>query len=540
MKDFAILISLLFIPIAAAAQHDHGMQMRMSPTTLEAGLGRVHHQVTTKNVEAQKFFDQGLAYIYAFNHEQAIKAFKRAAEIDKDLAMAYWGQALALGSNYNLEADSAALKEAYANLRKAINLAPNASQKEQDYINALSKRYATDPDKVDRQELARAYKTAMGELSKKYPGDLDAATLYAESMMNLHPWQLWTHDGKPAENTLEIVAVLESVLNRNPNHSGANHYYIHAVEASPNPERARASAKRLGLVAPNAGHLVHMPSHIYIRTGDYAAAAKANASAVVVDRRYVAKNGPQGVYPMMYYNHNMHFLAAANAMNGNYKQAIKWSSELKANVEPALDTMPMLEMFAAYPFVTMIRFSKWDDILAEPHPKKEQVLMTAYWHFARGMAFGSNGRADDAAKELADFRAIRNTIPADRQLGNNTAGNVLNVADKLLAGVIARSRGDKEKTLHEFRQAVLSEDALNYDEPPDWDLPTREWLGQALLADGQFAESESIYRAELTKHPKNGRALFGLMESLRHQNKDARAVRIDFQKAWANADTKLQ
>ncbi|MBK8466789.1 MAG: hypothetical protein IPL32_13245 [Chloracidobacterium sp.] len=540
MKRLAIVISLLLIPMAAAAQHDHGKPTKTPETTLEKGLGNVDHRVTTSQPEAQKFFNQGLAYIFAFNHEQAVRSFKRASEIDANLAMAYWGQALALGSNYNLQADSAALKDAYANLRKAVELAPKASQKEQDYINALAKRYATDPDKVDRQQLARDYKTAMGELVKKYPNDLDAATLYAESMMNLRPWQLWTQDGKPAEDTLEIVAVLESVLKRQPNHSGANHYYIHAVEASTNPERALPSAKRLGLIAPNAGHLVHMPSHIYIRTGDYTAAAKSNADAVVVDRNYVAKNGPQGVYPMMYYNHNMHFLASANAMNGNYKLAMKWSRDLETNVKPALEAMPMLEMFSVYPFVAMVRFAKWDDILAEPQPKKEHVVTTAMWHFARGTAFSRKGKAEDAAKELADLQTITNVLPADGPFGNNTAANVLKVANELLTAAVAQARGDKEKTLAHLRQAVAAEDALNYNEPPDWDLPTREWLGQFLLADRKFAEAESTYRAELIKHPKNGRALFGLTEALKHQNKPTRAVQKDFQKAWANADTKLQ
>jgi len=359
-------------------------------------------------------------------------------------------------------------------------------------------------------------------------------------MMNLRPWQLWTADGKPVEGTLEIVAVLESVLKRDQNHSGANHYHIHAVEASNNPERALPSAKRLGLLAPNAGHLVHMPSHIYIRTGDYFAAAKSNADAVVVDRRYVAKHGPQGIYPMMYYNHNMHFLASANAMNGNYKEAIKWSRELETNVKPALEAMPMLEMFAVYPLVTMVRFGKWDEILAEPPPAKSHVITNAMWHFARGMAFAGKDNADDAEKELEDLWAILNALPKDRSFGNNTAANVLNVAHELLVSEVARSRGYKEKLFQQFKQAVIAEDALNYNEPPDWDLPTREWLGQFHLDNKKFAEAETVYRAELVKHPKNARALFGLMQALKAQNKDTRAVQKDFQKAWADADTKLQ
>jgi tetratricopeptide (TPR) repeat protein len=541
MKGLAIVILALLLPTAAAAQHEQQMGMKMPATTLEKGLGRVSHRVTTSKPEAQRFFDQGLAFIYAFNHEQAVKSFKRAAEIDPMMAMAYWGQALALGSNYNLEADSAALKEAYADLRKAIELAPKASQKERDYIDALSKRYATDPDKVDKKQLASDYSNAMGELSKKYPDDLDAATLYAESMMNLRPWQLWTHDGKPAdENTNKIVAVLESVLKRDPNHTGANHYYIHAVEASTNPERALPSAKRLGLIAPNAGHLVHMPSHIYIRTGDYAEAAKVNAAAVVVDRNYVEKNGPQGVYPMMYYNHNMHFLASANSMNGNFKEAIKWSRELQNNVKPALEAMPMLEMFAAYPLTTMIRFAKWDDILAEPQPDAKHLYWSAMWHFARGTAFAAKSKADDATKELDDLRSVQKAVPADYKLGNNPAVDLLHVANELLTTAVHRAKGDKEKTRHEFEQAVIAEDALIYGEPPDWDMPTRELFGQWLLTEGKFAEAEQVYRAELQKHPKNGRALFGLMQSLQHQNKDTRNVQKDFQKAWVNADTKLQ
>jgi len=540
MKVLALIILLFSISVAAWAQHDMA-SMKMPNAVLEKGLGNVNHKVTTSDPDAQKFFDQGLAYIYAFNHEQAIRSFKRAAEIDPNLAMAYWGQALALGSNYNLEADSAALKEAYGDLQRALDLAPKASQKDQDYINALSKRYATDPEMVDRAQLARNYSAAMEALSNKYADDLDAATLYAESMMNLRPWQLWTHDGKPAdENTLKIVAVLESVLKRDPNHSGANHYYIHAVEASTDPDRALPSAKRLGLIAPNAGHLVHMPSHIYIRTGDYALAAKVNADAVVVDRNYVAKNGPQGVYPMMYYNHNMHFLASANAMNGNYKQAIKWSRELQTNVKPGLAAMPMLESFAAYPLVTMVRFAKWDEILVEGQPAKQYAYWNAMWHFARGMAFGAKGRSDDAAKELADLHEIRKPIPADYKLGNNTAVDLLKVANELLAGTVQRAKGDKTKSMHDLEQAVVAEDALIYGEPPDWDMPTREWLGRTLLADGKFAEAETVYRAELVKHPKNARALFGLMQALKRQNKDARATQKEFQKAWADADTKLQ
>ena len=279
---------------------------------LMAGMGAVHHPVSTTDAEAQRFFDQGLAFIYGFNHDEALRSFKRAAELDPQLAMAHWGVALALGSNYNLQADARQQRAAYEAIQKARALAAKASEHERAYIEALSRRYANDPQ-PDPQKLAVDYKNAMSDLVGRYPDDADAATLYAESMMNLRPWKLWTADGKPAEGTEEIIRVLEGVLRRNPDHTGANHYYIHAVEASPAPERALPSAARLERLAPAAGHLVHMPSHIYIRTGDYEAAAKSHADAILADRTYIEKSGAQGVYPMMYYNHNIHFLASAFA-----------------------------------------------------------------------------------------------------------------------------------------------------------------------------------------------------------------------------------
>lgn len=539
MKRLTILF-LLIAPIVTFGQHGHGAKAALTkPTSLETGLGNINHPVTTKNAQAQKFFNQGLAYIYAFNHAESIKAFKQAAALDPNLAMAYWGTALALGSNYNLAADSAALKEAYANLQKAVSLAPKATAKEKAYIAALSMRYATDPDNIDRQKLAVDYKTAMGELVKKYPNDLDAATLYAESMMNLRPWQLWTRDGQPAEGTPEIVAVLEGVLKRDPSHSGANHYYIHTVEASTSPERALPSAKRLGAIAPNAGHLVHMPSHIYIRTGDYVEAAKSNADAIVADQNYIKKSGSEGVYPMMYYNHNIHFLASANAMNGDYAGAIKSSRDLHDNVKPLVIMMPMLEMFTPYPAVTLVRFRKWEVILREQMPPPEMIITTAMWHFSRGVAFAETGKPADAGKELALLREKIKAVPADAPWGNSSAHGVLKVAEELLAGEIALAQGDKKAAIESMKRAASAEDLVNYNEPPDWDLPVREWLGRALLSDGQYAEAEKIYRDELAKHPKNGRALFGLIEALKKQKKDASGVDAEFARSWGKADTKL-
>src|SRR5215204_2238052 len=366
MRHLFVAILLLF-PIVVFGQHSHAPAKEMAPATLEMGLGDINHPVSTSNPEAQKFFNQGLAYIFAFNHEEAIRSFKQAAQLDPQLGMAYWGVALAMGSNYNVPADGPALLEAYNNLQKAIALAPKASEQDRAYINALSKRYSSDIQ-VDRHKLEVDYKNAMGELVKTYPDDLDAATLYAESMMNLRPWQLWSLDGKPAEGTLDILAVLEGVMKRNPNHTGANHYYIHAIEASPNPERGMASAGRLMGLAPNAGHLVHMPSHIYLRTGDHDVAVKSNDLAIVADRRYLEKSGAQGVYPLMYYNHNIHMLAASHAGAGSFAGAIKAAKDLEANVKPNVKAMPMLEMFMPYHLITLVRFQKWDEVMAYPQP----------------------------------------------------------------------------------------------------------------------------------------------------------------------------
>ncbi|MBD0370219.1 MAG: alpha/beta fold hydrolase [Pyrinomonadaceae bacterium] len=536
---YLILVLALLVMFAFVGQQNSFAQGADQATLVE-GLGDLNHPVTTANPEAQKFFNQGLAYMYAFNHAEAVRSFKRASELDPQMAMAYWGIALALGSNYNLQADAPQLKEAYANVQKALSLSAKASEGERAYIEALAKRYSSDPQ-ADRQKLALDYKNAMGEVMKRFPDDLDAAMLYAESMMNLRPWKLWTPDGKPAEGTEEIIAVLEGVLRRDPNHIGANHYYIHAVEASPNPERALPSAARLAKLAPNAGHLVHMPSHIYLRTGDYNEAAQSNAAAIIVDREYIAKRGAGGVYPMMYYNHNVHFLASANAMKGRYADAIKAARELEANVKPHALMMPMLEMFTPYPMVTLVRFNQWEEILKMPKPDERLKITTAFWHFARGMAYAGTNKQAEASAELKAFQAVAASVPADAGFGNSGAQGVLKVAEQLLAGKIAFARGDKT-AVEILKKAAEAEDALGYNEPPDWDLPVRERFGGMLLLSGDYVEAEKVFRAELAKHPRNGRALFGLSESLKRQGKDiaAQMVQREFERAWATADTKLR
>lgn len=540
--EMKAIILILTLTTFIYAQHGHGTQPggEKPPIWLDTGLGNIDHPVTTKNAEAQKYFNQGLAYMFAFNHAEAINSFKHAIELDPDMAMAYWGISLGLGSNYNVTADEAALTDAYANLQKAIALAPKASQADRDYIDALSKRYAKDP-KADEKTLGAAYREAMRGLMAKYPDDLDAATLYAESMMNLRPWQLWTHDGKPAEGTMEIIAVLEGVLKRNPNHTGANHYYIHAVEASPNAERGLASAMRLGSLAPNAGHLVHMPSHIYLRTGDWEEAVKSNDLAIEADRNYQLKSGSRGLYMMLYYNHNIHMLASSNAANGNYAASIKAANDLAANVGPNVKAMPMFEMFMPYPIIANVRFHKWTEMLAFPQPDPAMLTTTAHWHFGRGMALAETKKTVEAEKELAALRETAKKIPAAANLFTTPVSVAMKVADDLLSGEIALAKGDRKGAIATLRTAVDSEAKVNYAEPRDWDLPVREWLGRALILDGQYAEAEKVFRDEIERTPRNGRALFGLAEALKKQGKmsSATLVQQEFERAWSDADTKL-
>ncbi|MEO5860326.1 MAG: hypothetical protein ABIR33_15435 [Pyrinomonadaceae bacterium] len=542
MKRTTLVLVVLLAASAVPAQHGHGSHTASEKKAvwLDDGLGGIDHSVTTKNADAQKFFNQGLMYLYAFNHAEAINSFRHAAELDPDMAMAYWGVALGLGSNYNITADKAQLTEAYSTLQKAMSLGGKTSEAERDYIAALSKRYSADAAS-DREKLGNDYTEAMKSLVGKYPDDLDAATLYAESMMNLRPWQLWSLDGKPAEGTLEILAALEGVLKRNPKHTGANHYYIHAIEASPSPEKGLAAASRLLGLAPNAGHLVHMPSHIYLRTGDNDVAVKSNDLAIVADRKYIERSGSNGVYPLMYYNHNIHMLAASHAGAGNFAGAIKAAKELEANVGPNVIGMPMLEMFMPYPLITLARFQRWDDILAYPQPAVEMKVTTTIWRFARGLAFSQKGKLREAEAERNNLRAAIAAIRADAVFGNNSAHAVLKIADEMLAGEIAWAKGDKEAGIDALRRSVAAEDLLNYNEPPDWHLPAREWLGRALMRAGEYAEAEGVFRKEIDKNPKNGRALFGLAAALDKQGKSTSAtmVRKEFEAAWKDADIKL-
>jgi tetratricopeptide (TPR) repeat protein len=505
-----------------------------APVRLIPGLGDVHHPVSTKNKQAQQFFDQGLALVYGFNHDEARRSFQRAAELDPKLAMAHWGVALTLGPNYNLPVDPERERAGYDAVQRAVALKENASEPERAYIDALVVRYSNDP-KADLHALDRAYSDAMRKLSARYPDDLDAATLFAESMMNLNPWKLWSADGKAAEGTDKIVATLESVLKRDPNHLGANHYYIHAVEASQNPERALPSAERLGKLAPAAGHLVHMPAHVYSRVGDHMASAHCNSLAVAADKKFLGETGEQGVYRMMYYSHNMHFLAFAGCMNGNFSEARDAAAKLVANVAPGVPMMPDLEGFIPTPMIVLFAFERWNDLLKLPAPNAAFTTTNAVWHSFRGMAFANAGKTAEAEQEQKQFRDLVAKIPPDKMYDPlNTVSSVFKIHDHLLASAIAHSRGDDAGAMEALKQAVTAEDALNYSEPPAWYPPVRPMLGKLLLANKQAAEAEKVFREDLNRNPRHGRALEGLRDALKAQDRQYEADQIDrqFRAVW--------
>jgi tetratricopeptide (TPR) repeat protein len=542
-RIWIILLITLFTHIIATAQHQghHGAQSGKAAQLLPE-MGNHHHPITTSSAEAQKFFDQGLLLLYAFNHDEAARSFKRAVDLDADLAMGWWGIALANGSNYNLGPIPEREKAAYEAIQKALALISKVSEKERDYINALARRYSIDPN-ADLAKQAVTYKNAMGEIVKKYPDDLDAATLYAESAMNLRPWKLWYKDGKPAEGTEEIVAVLESVLKRKPDHLGANHYYIHAVEASPSPERALPSAMRLGKLAPGAGHLVHMPAHITIQTGDYEFSLKSNEDAEVADRTYLEKTGTKaGIYPAMYYSHNIDFIVEAGSRAGRYADSRSAAERLSSNVRPYLKDMPMIEFFLGREIFVLVRFNKWDDMLKMPEPDASAPITKALWHYGRGVAFAATGKVADAEKSRQSLKSAQEKLPADSPYGNNKLGDVLTVAALVLDAKIAQTRGDSGKAIELFEKGVHAQDALAYDEPPGWHYPVRESLGVALVRAGKFAEAEKVFREGLERMPRDGRLLFGLHESLKRQNNNqaARLIWIEFESAWKQADTKLR
>jgi tetratricopeptide (TPR) repeat protein len=539
MRILGHVLCVVFLCLGVPAQ-DHtahaAPHTKTRLVTLVTGLGDLHHPVSTHNPQAQEFFDQGLRFIYAFNHDEAARSFQHAAELDPKLAMAYWGVAEAVGPNYNDPADPDRYKHAHDAVQKAVDLSVAASPSEQAYIQALAKRFPADPAS-DLKKAAEDYRDAMRQVVAEFPDDLDAATLFAEAGMNLHPWGLWHVDGTPEAGTDEIVSTLESVMKRDPNHLGAIHYYIHAVEASNNPERALAGANKLAALAPGAGHIVHMPAHVYIRTGDYAAAVKTNEKAAEVDRAYIKATGVQGIYPMMYYSHNLHFIAMCSAMNGNYLESRKNADLLAQNVGPHVKDMPPLEGFMTIPTAVELRFHHWNELLKMPQPDAAMKTATVFWHFARGLALAGTGKVADAEAEYKIVSDAEEATPPDvifQMPINNKAKDIMKIAKDVLGAKIAIAKKDNAGAIAMLRDAVSIQDTLKYGEPPDWFYPVRESLGGALLMSGDAQGAEKVFRADLDRNPRNPRSLWGLRQTLLQQKRayDAGFIQKEFEASW--------
>jgi hypothetical protein len=541
-------------PAAVPANESaHGTHAATPPaagprTKLLGNLGTYHRVIKTASPEAQQFFDEGLALLYGFNHEESFTSFERAATLDPSSPMPHWGMSLALGTNINDVAPADRLKQGHAHLVEAEKRKSGGSPVEQGLVEALGKRYVDIPEGVspekftrDQMEREQAYSKAMGELSKQFPDDLDVATLYAESMMNLRPWRLYKKDGTPEPGTDAIVAALEGVMQRNSDHPGANHYYIHAVEASKTPDRATASAGRLETLVPGAGHLVHMPAHIYIRTGQYAKSAKSNADAARVDEKYFKATGANGFYATMYYGHNLQFESAAAMFAGNLAQARDAARRTVTLAEPIADQMAMIEPFAAQELAVLVRFGQWAPILEVKAPAPTRTVQTALYHWARGAALAGTGKAVEANAELATLKKAAAKIPREAMVGSsNSAVDVIFVAVNDLTARVAEAKGDVPAAVKAFTEAVAAEDHLGYNEPPDWLVPERERLGALFIKLGKFADAEAVFRADLAKNVGNPRSLYGLYRSLEGQRKyAAQETKTAFTKAWAGADVSL-
>src|ERR1700752_3249457 len=543
LRRFWVSASLILSFSGVLLAQEHSAHSPAKTAILMSGIGDLDHSLTTTSPEEQKFFDQGLRLIYAFNHDDAARSFRRAAALDPRMAMAYWGIAEAVGPNYIDPASDERFQQAHEAIQKAVDRSANVSASERDYILATARRFPAAG--ADRRKAAEEYRDAMRGLMNKFPDDLDAATLFAEAGMNLHPWGLWMQDGTPREGTDEIVTPLESVIKRDPNHMGAVHYYIHAVEASRSPERALAGANRLADLAPNAGHLVHMPAHVYIRTGDYELAALTNEKAAAVDRAYFQLSGAQGIYPMMYYSHNLHFIACVASMSGNYAEAKKAADMLAAHVGPLVKDMPPLEAFMTIPVAVNVRFQKWDDIMKMAQPSADMKVTIAYWHFARGMALAGTGKVSDAETEYKTLAAVRDATPQDAIFSmpfNNRTKDILVIASNVLGAKIAMAKKDNTAAIGMLQEAVAVQDKLSYGEPPDWFSPVRESLGAALLMNGAAADGEKVFREDLDRNPRNPRSLFGLQQALTAQKRDydAGLVEKQFQASWKGGNTQLK
>ena len=516
--------------------------------TLLDGLGDYHFAITSAKPEVQRWFDQGLMLTYGFNHDAAERSFLRATELDPDCAMCWWGASLVLGPHVNAAMDPANNAAAWTRLQKAIALAPKATPREQAFIRALSARYAEHPPE-DRKPLDAAYVESTGKLAAQFPDDLDAATFHAEAMMDTQPWDYYDAKLQPKGHTAQIVSTLESVIKRDPDHAGALHLYVHAVEASADPQRGAAAADHLRTLIPGSGHLVHMPAHIYSRVGRWHDAVLANQVAIQADDAYLAvcRGNTKGVYPLGYVPHNHHFLWFASSMEGTQALA-KSAAEQTATRTNLPDLMRQpgfagLQQYWLTPWFQRVRFGRWDEIVGVPNPASDLPYVTAIWHYAQGMAAVRQDRLDDADQHLKELakRAADPVLDTLTMWDRYPLTHAARIAERTLAGELATARGDRAAGIKALREAVVIEDGIPYDEPPGWHAPTRQTLGAMLLAAGQPAEAEAAYREELKRNPDNGWSLYGLAQSLRAQKREAEARDVDdrFAKAWKNADIKL-
>jgi hypothetical protein len=540
-----LALSLLLICILVASCE---APVREETTTAGPPLfdtfGTLHREIDTNVPAAQRYFDQGLRMAYGFNHEAAGRAFAEAARLDPKCAMCVWGQALVLGPNINQPMAPELAADATSLASRAVQLSGNARAADRALIEALPKRYAM-PAPADRKPLDEAYAKALADATRRFPNDDDIATLYAESLMDLSPWAYWSADGQPEQYTNELVGALERVLQRNPDHMGAAHYYIHAVEASKTPQRAEPHADKLASLAPGSGHLVHMPAHIYIRTGRYHDATLSNFAAGTADKDFLAVcRGSNGMYPLGYVPHNWHFAAMTAALHGSRTLALEAARQTAQRADPAkLEEMSFMQQFVVAPLFAQTRFGEWDAILSQQESPAPLPYPTAIWHFARGMAYARTGKVQAAQTELQSLRKIA----ADPSLEKvalwdiNHADRVLDVAEPMLRGEIELASGQRQAGIASLRKATAAEDLLNYNEPPDWPLPVRPYLGAALLDAGRAKEAATVYAEDLVVYPDNGWSLYGLAKAQRALKQADAASQSERRQAaaWQWADVKL-
>lgn len=534
---------ILFSLLASALARDPDRL----PGPLLQGLGNLHHPIHTENELAQKYFDQGLTLCFAFNHKEAIRAFRSAAKLDPNCAMAWWGVAYASGPHVNKPISPEEHDQAWQALQEAQRLKSGASRVEQAYINSLAPRYRKEYAE-DRSALDKAYADGMRELVRQFPDDLDAHTLLAEAIMDTMPWDYWTKDRTPKPETAEVLNALRLVLQRNPDHPGANHLYIHAIEAGPNPEWALPAADRLLNFAPAAGHLVHMPAHIYMRVGQYHDAIISNDRAVKADQSYIRQCKAQGFYPGAYYPHNIHFLWYALLFEGRSADAVatarkaaKYAADNACGPSKAVEAPRLRHL----PAITLARFGQWDKVLTLPQPADTNDFLVdrMIWHFARGLAFAAKTKPDLARVEHAELTRLAQTEQAKKlDAPTYPVTQVMSIAQAWLAGKIAIAQGRPVEALSHLEQAVSLEDALPYMEPAFWPFPVRPTLGAAYLQVGDAAKAEQVFRDDLSRMPRNGWGLFGLENALRHQGKTDAAgiISREFKRSWRHADTQLE